>query len=166
MWPNPLETADLVTFTEEILNGKLHFFVQWHIWMTISEVEKVYFKSIKQALYYLVKCRYKDRIQTSLSCATSGNIQEDDQELTEFNHWRSTQSNSFCSYFFVKSILSCVTCTEADYYLSLVNRIKVFLIWCIKYITRYSWFASCNVTPLHLMYLYHITLRQFNANRE
>ena len=28
MWPNPQETADLVTFTEEILNGKLHFFVQ------------------------------------------------------------------------------------------------------------------------------------------
>ena len=26
MWPNPQETADLVTFTEEILNGKPHFF--------------------------------------------------------------------------------------------------------------------------------------------
>ena len=25
MWPNPQETADLVTYTEEILNGKLHF---------------------------------------------------------------------------------------------------------------------------------------------
>ena len=25
MWPNPQETTDLVTFTEEILNGKLHF---------------------------------------------------------------------------------------------------------------------------------------------
>ena len=25
MWPNPQETAALVTFTEEILNGKLHF---------------------------------------------------------------------------------------------------------------------------------------------
>ena len=25
MSPNPQETADLVTFTEEILNGKLHF---------------------------------------------------------------------------------------------------------------------------------------------
>ena len=25
MWPNPDETADLVTFTEEILNEKLHF---------------------------------------------------------------------------------------------------------------------------------------------
>ena len=30
MWPNPQETADLVTFTEEILNRKLHFFVQWY----------------------------------------------------------------------------------------------------------------------------------------
>ena len=28
MRPNPLETADLVAFTEEILNEKLHFFVQ------------------------------------------------------------------------------------------------------------------------------------------
>ena len=28
MWPNPQETADLVTFTEEILIGKLLFFVQ------------------------------------------------------------------------------------------------------------------------------------------
>ena len=25
MWPNPHDTADLVTFTEEILNGKLYF---------------------------------------------------------------------------------------------------------------------------------------------
>ena len=25
MWPNPQENADLVTFTEEIVNGKLHF---------------------------------------------------------------------------------------------------------------------------------------------
>ena len=25
MWPNPQFSADLVTFSEEILNGKLHF---------------------------------------------------------------------------------------------------------------------------------------------
>ena len=91
--------------------------------MTISEVENVYFNSIKQALYYLVKFRYKDRIQISLPFAfsTGGNIQVDDQELTEFNHWCSTQSVSFCSFFFVKSILSGVTWTEADYYVSLVS---------------------------------------------
>ena len=28
MWPNSQETADLASFTPEILNGKLHFFVQ------------------------------------------------------------------------------------------------------------------------------------------
>ena len=26
MWPDPHEIADLVTFTEEIVIGKLHFF--------------------------------------------------------------------------------------------------------------------------------------------
>ena len=31
MWPNPQETADLVTFTEKILYGKLHFLCSaWH----------------------------------------------------------------------------------------------------------------------------------------
>ena len=31
MWKNPQETADLVTFTEEILTGKLHFLrSDWH----------------------------------------------------------------------------------------------------------------------------------------
>ena len=36
MWPNPQETADLVTFTDEILNGKLYFFVQWVVqWMEL-----------------------------------------------------------------------------------------------------------------------------------
>ena len=30
MWPNSQEIADLVTFTEEILNGKLHFRCSMH----------------------------------------------------------------------------------------------------------------------------------------
>ena len=29
MWPNPQETADLVTFPQEILNWKPSLFVQW-----------------------------------------------------------------------------------------------------------------------------------------
>ena len=49
MWPNPLETADLVTFTEEILNGKLHFFVQWVVvnFILIEKESKCY-----KILYY------------------------------------------------------------------------------------------------------------------
>ena len=34
MWPNHQETGDLVTFTEEILHGKLHFlfsFISWQL---------------------------------------------------------------------------------------------------------------------------------------
>ena len=34
MWPNHQETGDLVTFTEEILNGKLHFLfsvISWQL---------------------------------------------------------------------------------------------------------------------------------------
>ena len=32
MWQNRQETADLVTFTEEILNVKLHFFATFSPW--------------------------------------------------------------------------------------------------------------------------------------
>ena len=32
MRPNPQETSDLVTFTEEILNGKLHFLYSGYIY--------------------------------------------------------------------------------------------------------------------------------------
>ena len=31
MWPNPQFPADLVTFTEEILNGKLHFLLSGRV---------------------------------------------------------------------------------------------------------------------------------------
>ena len=31
MWPNPQESADLVSFTEEILNGKLRFLCSVHV---------------------------------------------------------------------------------------------------------------------------------------
>ena len=36
MWPNPQFAADLVTFTEEILNGKLPFFVHWYVGKLLS----------------------------------------------------------------------------------------------------------------------------------
>ena len=39
MWPNPQETAHLVTFTEEILNEKLHFFCS-EIKGTVIQIEE------------------------------------------------------------------------------------------------------------------------------
>ena len=35
MWPSPMETVDLVTFTEEILTGKLHFFVKGLVFVSL-----------------------------------------------------------------------------------------------------------------------------------
>ena len=49
MWPVPQETAYLVTFTEEILNGKLHFLwnvlTPWyaHILLSIRRLEMLIF---------------------------------------------------------------------------------------------------------------------------
>ena len=42
MWPNPQETVDLVTFTEEILNGKLNFFDSEYFKRSFSENVQTY----------------------------------------------------------------------------------------------------------------------------
>ena len=41
MWPNPQFPTDLVTFTEEILNGKLHF-------LSTAVVESLFIKVAKE----------------------------------------------------------------------------------------------------------------------
>ena len=40
MWPYPPFAADLVTFTEEILSGKLHFL--WSVFWKGSDSEEIY----------------------------------------------------------------------------------------------------------------------------
>ena len=45
MWPNPQETADLVTITEETLNEKLHFLCSDHPWnfdLTFSKIINIH----------------------------------------------------------------------------------------------------------------------------
>ena len=37
MLPNPQETADLVTLTEEILNGKIHFLCSERYWFKLID---------------------------------------------------------------------------------------------------------------------------------
>ena len=61
MWPNPQETGDLVTFTEEILNRKLHFCAV--IVTTVAEKKGYSFlnKYEKEELKFLVlSCKKKN----------------------------------------------------------------------------------------------------------
>ena len=39
MRPNPHETAELVAFTEEILNGKIHFLYSVYLFVPVQEDE-------------------------------------------------------------------------------------------------------------------------------
>ena len=57
MWPNPQFSADLVTFTKEILNGKLHFFA-------VKVVLEVHFRA---ATKHLRLSFYKNRQQMLLA---------------------------------------------------------------------------------------------------
>ena len=49
MWPNSQETTDLVTFTEEIYNGKLHFLCS-DVEFTIKTFNNKYFPVTKSKI--------------------------------------------------------------------------------------------------------------------
>ena len=53
MLPNPQETADLVTFTEEILNGKLHFCAVYSV-VLISNLRIL--STSKEQAFYKARC--------------------------------------------------------------------------------------------------------------
>ena len=50
MWPNPEETADLVTFTEEILNRKLYFLCSVQYWCPFIKKTTLYPEDLANAL--------------------------------------------------------------------------------------------------------------------
>ena len=58
MWPNPEETADLVTFPEEILNGKFHF---------LHSVISVYFDSAS-VQFTRTLCEMENAKNTWMDC--------------------------------------------------------------------------------------------------
>ena len=59
MWPNPQESADLVTFTEEILNGKLHSLCSVCLILEVKcenhplELRKIFFINLSYPTIYL-----------------------------------------------------------------------------------------------------------------
>ena len=50
MWPNPQETVDLVTFTEEILNGKLYCFYNDAVIVAMTHIVQNSFYAFKTQL--------------------------------------------------------------------------------------------------------------------
>ena len=69
MRPNPQETADLVTFTEEILNGKLHFLCSGRVLYTllnapaplfIINVQYISTESLFKGLMHLILGQYSN----------------------------------------------------------------------------------------------------------
>ena len=54
MWPNPRETADLVTFTEKFLNGKLHFLCSDSIWVEIKEYLNIQSLTFKHLIFFFI----------------------------------------------------------------------------------------------------------------
>ena len=58
MFPNSQETADLVAFTEEILNGKLHFSLQCMLYLKSCRVSILYF-SIRSTIHSAIKILYR-----------------------------------------------------------------------------------------------------------
>ena len=55
MWPNPQSPADLVTFTEEILDGKLHFLCSESVANLGSDITAGYFNHLSQGNGSVVK---------------------------------------------------------------------------------------------------------------
>ena len=54
--PDPQETADLITFTEEILNGKLHFLCSdiWRLWLKETRTKQQWSREILPTHYVLL----------------------------------------------------------------------------------------------------------------
>ena len=68
MWPNPQETADLDTFTGEILNGKLYFLCSEFTILTTSEIKEVEDEKFKQANKNAYEtCSDKEKVRSDMS---------------------------------------------------------------------------------------------------
>ena len=63
--PNPQKTVDLVPFTEEILNGKIHFLCS--VWIPCISMDKPYFIS-NERLLALLKIQFLSKLLDNWQC--------------------------------------------------------------------------------------------------
>ena len=73
MWPNPQETADLVTFSEEILTGKLHFLCSVDISKTTKTMTKTANSREKNPCEISLN-KFKEKFQLECECRSFSKI--------------------------------------------------------------------------------------------
>ena len=117
MWPNPQFSADLVKFTEEILNGRLHFLcsdpkaspiflINWNICSSLWFYLFIMFFAI---LYYFYNLKYMKNTQVSACNFTKSNTSPWAYfTFCKLYNWcQIVQSVSFVFIFYLIFIIRC-----------------------------------------------------------
>ena len=92
MWPNPQETADLVTFTEEILNGKLHFLCSAVGYALIHKNWELH--PLTQTKFRRTKCIRRTRYSENMDLVVSSSIYFEHSLIKATNKQKSTHKSA------------------------------------------------------------------------
>ena len=109
MCPNPQFLADLVTFTEEILNGKLHFlcsdcykeWTEWiHIQIIFGKLVAVYLSSLLSNFYGIISYSFgKSHANIWRSNASEGRLLTHFSRMFHFyNSWKRQKIFGFLTF--------------------------------------------------------------------
>ena len=79
MWPNPQFSADLVTFTEEILNEKFHFLCSSICDLDLYRAQKTRTGSLKKACWMMSQkfCKFSEKGLLGIYLTTAGVVEYD-----------------------------------------------------------------------------------------
>ena len=98
MWPNQQKNADLVTFTKEILSGKLHFFVQWKYPTSFDKISILTWRLLVKLRNFFSSEQKPSRTKIYSISVT---------EIFHICHWNFKSHSKLSSYF--KFITNCNT---------------------------------------------------------
>ena len=122
MWPNPQETVDLVTFTEEILNGKRHFLcnvnvvMEWYLGPCQTSMMDLFAKMVRsqKPLNIFTKRPITDVWLCSKYVSANYNSLKQNKGTTKTSF--STYSLKFSNLFSFNKLKTCI-----NYAINLIN---------------------------------------------
>ena len=129
MWPNAQDTADLVTFIKEILNGKLHFLYNEDFqWYESQHLPKGIFTHLFSHFAEFVEKRSASVLKFQI--LFSSNLEQ----------WYLKGSQCHQSQFLPKGYLRSLTITVTES-VKWGIRLCLFLLFLWEFIFNYEWFA-------------------------